>query len=280
MNRTGAANVSFAYAPRTSAAVDKTKPRTPARHWARTSPTASRRTTPRVTWPPPPPTTRCTPTPSRHPRLNDVTVSYQGSNTALLQWTQPLDAFAIRWSDYRLHRTPGTDRPSGEATDSPEHCLSLRYRQEAGRLSFRCTATVTPGATNNFTVEPYHDATMRALPSAPISVTVPAAPAPATGFRGLLDGNIVDLSWNPADPGAVDHYEIHDGFWYPATTPDTKDRFYSLNMIKVPGDAGSFRWPYLASSNQGYVIVAVAADGTKKTLEQSPRIPPPTPATD
>ncbi|MEV3898591.1 hypothetical protein, partial [Streptomyces anulatus] len=215
-----------------------------------------------------------------HPRLIDVTISYQGSNTALLQWTQPLDTFAIRWSDYRLHRTPSADRPSGEATDNAEHCRSLTYQQEADRLSFRCTATVTPGVTNNFTVEPYHDATMRALPSAPISVTVPAAPAPATGFRGILDGNRVNLSWNPAAPGAVDHYEIHDGFWYPATTPDIKDRFYSLNRYKVPGDATSLVWPLLASPDKWYVIVAVAPDGTKKTLEQSPRIPAPTPATD
>lgn len=186
-----------------------------------------------------------------HPRLNDLTISYQGNNTALLQWTQPLDTFAIRWSNYRLHRTLSTDRPSGEATDSPEHCFSLSYRQEAGRLSFRCTATVTPGVTNNFTVEPYHDATMRALPSALTSVTVPAAPAPATGFQGLLDGNLVNLSWNPAAPGAVDHYEIHDGFWYPATTPGTKDRFYSLNRFNVPGDASSLRWPLLASPTSG-----------------------------
>ncbi|MFB7484491.1 PA14 domain-containing protein [Streptomyces anulatus] len=220
------------------------------------------------------------PNASWHPRLNDVTISYQGNNTALLQWTQPLDTFAIRWSNYRLHRTLSTDRPSREATDSPEHCLSLSYRQEAGRLSFRCTATVTPGVTNNFTVEPYHDATMRALPSALTSVAVPAAPAPATGFQALIDGNVVNLSWDPAAPGAVDHYEIHDGFWYPATTPDTKDRFYSLNRFNVPGDATSLKWPLLASPDKSYVIVAVAADGTKKTLEQSPRISSPMPATD
>lgn len=71
------------------------------------------------------------PNASWHPRLNDVTISYQGNNTALLQWTQPLDTFAIRSSNYRLHRTLSTDRPSGEATDSPEHCLSLSYQQEA-----------------------------------------------------------------------------------------------------------------------------------------------------
>lgn len=134
--------------------------------------------------------------------------------------------------------------------------------------------------TNNFTVEPYHDATMRALPSALTSVAVPAAPVPATGFQALIDGNVVNLSWDPAAPGAVDHYEIHDGFWYPATTPDTKDRFYSLNRFNVPGDAASLKWPLLASPDKSYVIVAVAADGTKKTLEQSPRISSPMPATD
>ncbi|MFD8715275.1 hypothetical protein ACFV07_33135 [Streptomyces anulatus] len=78
----------------------------------------------------------------------------------------------------------------------------------------------------------------------------------------------------------MDHYEIHDGFWYPATTPGTKDRFYSLNRFNVPGDATSLKWPLLASPDKSYVIVAVAADGTKKTLEQSPRIPSPMPATD
>nr|WP_308801614.1 PA14 domain-containing protein [Streptomyces polyasparticus] len=209
-----------------------------------------------------------------YPRLGDVTVSYQGNNTALLQWTQPLDTFAIRWDDYRLWRTLSPDAPSGVAPDSPEICRNLTYSQDADRLSFRCNATVTPGVTNTFTVEPYEDPTMRALPSAPVSVTVPAAPAPATGFNGVIVDRKVNLSWDPAAPGAVDHYEIHDGFWYPATSPDTSDRFRILNTIKVPGDARSFRWPYLPSGNQSYVIVAVAADGTKLTVEQSPRIPP------
>lgn len=159
-----------------------------------------------------------------HPRLNDVTISYHGNNTALLQWTQPLDTFAIRWSDYRLHRTLSTDRPSGEATDSPEHCLSLSYQQEAGRLSFRCTATVTPGVTNNFTVEPYHDTTMRALPSAPTSVAVPAAPAPATGFRSLLDGNLVNLSFGTRllpEPWITTRYTTASGTRRPRPTPKT-----------------------------------------------------------
>ncbi|MFE3946575.1 hypothetical protein ACFXPV_32680 [Streptomyces sp. NPDC059118] len=213
-----------------------------------------------------------------YPRLGDITVAYQGNDTALLQWTQLLDTFAIGWAQYRLRRTLTIDAPSVEATDSPENCLSLTHHQEAGRLSFRCTATIVPGVTNSFTVEPYQDATTRALPSAPVSVAVPAAPAPATGFQGLVDGRLVNLSWDQAAPGAVDHYEIHDGFWYPATSPDTKDRFCSLNSIKVPGDADSFRWPCLPSANTWYVIVAVAADGTKLTLEQSPRIPSPVPA--
>ncbi|MES9510995.1 hypothetical protein ABWJ92_32085 [Streptomyces sp. NPDC000609] len=121
---------------------------------------------------------------------------------------------------------------------------------------------------------------MRALPSAPVSSAVRAAPAPATGFQGLIDGRLVNLGWDQAAPGAVNHYEIHDDFWYPATSPDTKDRFYSLNSVRAPGHTGSFRWPYLPSENTWYVIVAVAADCTKLTLEQSPRIPSPVPAAD
>ncbi|MFB7329749.1 fibronectin type III domain-containing protein [Streptomyces sp. NPDC056190] len=209
------------------------------------------------------------------PRATDVTVSYQGGNRALLQWTLPKDTFAIRWDEVRLLRSVGT--PSSEETTPPQYCISFKYVAEGDHFRFSCVAAVTPGETNFFAVEPYHSESLRALPSAIVSVVVPAAPMPATDFTGVADGRRVDFSWTASASGDVDHYELHSGVWHPATSPDGEGWFYTYMTVNIPGDTTSIRWPYLLTQEEDFVLIAVAKDGTKLSASQSPRLRMPAP---
>ncbi|MFC9245192.1 fibronectin type III domain-containing protein [Streptomyces sp. NPDC057136] len=211
-----------------------------------------------------------------HPRATDVTASYQGNNTALLHWNQPQDTFALTWSMYRLNHSIGVPS-SGEGT-TPEQCRDLTYVTEGDHFRFSCLAAVTPGATNFFSVEPYHSESIRALPSATVSVVVPSAPAPATDFTGVADGRRVDLGWTGSTSGDVDHYEVHNGVWYPATSPGSEGRFYTYNQVDVPSDTTSIRWPWLYMQSMDFVLIAVKQDGTKLSAAQSPRVHLPDPA--
>lgn len=220
------------------------------------------------------------PNASWHPRLNDVTISYQGNNTAFLQWTQPLDTFAIRWSDYRLHRTLSTVRPSGEATDSPEHCLSLTYQQEAGPPQLPLHSHRYAGSDEQLhrgALPRRHDARTAQRPH----------------LRGG-PGRARPRHWFPEPPRRQPRQ--------PQLGPGCSRSRGSLRdtrRLLVPGNHARHQRPVLLPQQiQGprrrhlnevapaslpdkwYVIVAVAADGTKKTLEQSPRISSPMPATD
>jgi hypothetical protein len=210
------------------------------------------------------------------PRATDVTASYIGNNKALLQWTQPTDTFAISWAAYRLLRS--TLAPTIEHTTSPEYCSRLSYAEEGGNFRFSCTATVTPGKTNYFAVEPYHSDTHRALPSTPVAVAVPAAPAPATDFTGVADGRRVDFTWTASPSADVDHYELRRGVWHPANSPEEQGWFYTYERIDVPADTTSLRWPGSLYEAEDFVLIAVAKDGTKLTAAQSPlvRMPAPT----
>ncbi|WP_377274338.1 fibronectin type III domain-containing protein [Peterkaempfera sp. SMS 1(5)a] len=217
-------------------------------------------------------------------RATDVTVSYQGDNNALLQWTLPQDTFAIRWDEVRLLRSVGT--PSTEETTPPQYCSQFSYVEDGDLLRFRCIAEVTPGETNFFAVEPYFSETYRAIPSAVVSVAAPAAPAPATNFAGAIDGYGVDFSWTASPSDDVDHYELHSGFWHapggyatqPTASIDDEGTFYTLMSVDVPGDATSVRWPYLLTQQEDFALVAVSKDGTKLSVDQSPRtrMSPPT----
>ncbi|MFJ6562952.1 PA14 domain-containing protein [Streptomyces sp. NPDC091412] len=203
-------------------------------------------------------------------RATDVTVSYQGDNHALLQWTLSKDTFALWWDEVRLLRSVGT--PSLEETTPPQYCTSLKYVAEGDRFRFRCIAAVTPGETNFFAVEPYHSKSLRALPSAIVSVVVPAAPMPATDFTGVTDGQRVDFSWTASASGDVDHYELLSGVWHPATSPNEEGWFYTYLTVNIPGDTTSIRWRYLLTQETDFVLIAVAKDGTKLSASQSPRL--------
>ncbi|MGW2088082.1 fibronectin type III domain-containing protein [Streptomyces sp. NPDC001880] len=211
-----------------------------------------------------------------YPRATDVTVSYQGDNKALLQWSLPQDTFAIRWDLYRLNHSVGI--PSSAEGAPPEYCTKLTYVAESDHFRFSCVAAVTPGETNSFSVEPYLSESARALPSSAVSVAVPSAPAPATDFTGVADGSRVDLSWTGSTSGDVDHYELHSGVWYPATSPGNEGRFHTYMSIEVPGDTTSVRWPWLYSQAVDFVLVAVKEDGTKLSAARSPRVHMPDPA--
>jgi hypothetical protein len=137
---------------------------------------------------------------------------------------------------------------------------------------------VTPGKTNYFAVEPYHSDTHRALPSTPVAVAVPAAPAPATDFTGVADGRRVDFTWTASPSADVDHYELRRGVWHPANSPEEQGWFYTYERIDVPADTTSLRWPGSLYEAEDFVLIAVAKDGTKLTAAQSPlvRMPAPT----
>ncbi|MFJ9558665.1 fibronectin type III domain-containing protein [Streptomyces fuscichromogenes] len=202
-------------------------------------------------------------------RATDVTAAYAGDNQALLQWSLPLDTFALSWSDFRLLRGVGT--PTREETTPVQYCTSLSHVQEGDYFRFTCRADVTLGTTNYLAVEPYLSVGERSLPSDAVAVDVPAGPAPATALTGVANGDRYDFTWTPSTSADVDHYELRSGLWHEATA-DRDAWFQEYMGVDVPADVTSFRWPYLGNATEDFVLVAVAADGTQLSAEESPRV--------
>ncbi|MET8102904.1 PA14 domain-containing protein [Streptomyces sp. NPDC005236] len=198
-------------------------------------------------------------------RATDVTAVYAGHNQALLQWSLPLDTILT------VHLLRGVGTPAREETTPAQTCTSVTHVQEGDHLRFTCRADVVLGATNYFAVEPYQAAKDRALPSAAVAVLAPAGPAPATDLAGVANGNRYDFTWTPSASADVDHYELRNGLWHEATA-DRDAWFLEYMGVDIPADATSFRWPYLGNETMDFVLVAVAADGTQLSAEESPRV--------
>ncbi|MFC9282290.1 fibronectin type III domain-containing protein [Streptomyces collinus] len=202
-------------------------------------------------------------------RATDVTAVYAGHNQALLQWSLPLDTFATSWSDFHLLRSVGT--PSREETTPVQTCTSVTHVREGDHFRFTCRAAVTLGTANYFAVEPYLNPGERSLPSVAVAVDAPAGPAPAAGLTGVANGNRYDFTWTPSTSSDIDHYELRNGLWHEATA-DRDARFLENMSVDIPADATTFRWPYLGTEAMDFVLVAVAADGTQLSPEESPRV--------
>ncbi len=91
-----------------------------------------------------------------------------------------------------------------------------------------------------------------------------------TDFTGVAIGDRYNFTWTPSTSTDVDHYELRNGVWNEATA-DRDAWFLQYMSIDVPADATSFRWPYL-NETQDFVLVAVAADGTQLSADDSPRV--------
>ncbi|MGW3917803.1 hypothetical protein ACWEBX_41125, partial [Streptomyces sp. NPDC005070] len=198
-------------------------------------------------------------------RATDVTAVYAGHNQALLQWSLPLDTILT------VHLLRGVGTPTREETTPAQTCTSVTHVQEGDHLRFTCRADVVLGATNYFAVEPYQTAKDRALPSNAVAVLAPAGPAPATDLTGVANGNRYDFTWTPSASADVDHYELRNGLWHEAAA-DRDAWFLEYMGVDIPANATSFRWPYLGNETMDFVLVAVAADGTQLSAEESPRM--------